>query len=145
MPVPVPLETPAVLTGAIEAFLEAAVAELEPPLPDPRGPGRPRLLPSLCLWGASCSRCLCGQRPARRLAPPLGRGRFPAIALSDQAVYRRLAREARAPDPTLLERLFQHVTAALAPRLAPFADATLVPWAADAVALGETTLERVRR
>jgi hypothetical protein len=62
----------------------------------------------------------------RRLAT-CGFRHYPAVALSDQVAYRRRDREAQLPGPTPLARLFARVTAALALRLAPFANATRPP------------------
>lgn len=144
----VPETTPAVLTGQIETFLATVVAELDASSPPEHGPGRPRLLASFCLWGGVLVHTLTGGGPQRALWRRLasrGLWHYPAVPLSDQAVYRRLDREAQQPGPTPLARLFAHVTAVLAPRLAPFADATLAPFATAVVALDETTLDQMRR
>lgn len=142
-----PETPPAVLTAQIDSFLAEVVAELAAETPAARGPGRPRLLPSLCLWGGVLLQTLTGgsQRALWRRLTLHGLWHYPALPLSDQAVYRRLDREAQQPGPTPLARLFARVTAVLAPRLAPFADPTLAPFAADVVALDATTLDQVRR
>jgi hypothetical protein len=148
MPEAVPATTPAVLTGQIETFLAEVVAELEAAPPPERGPGRPRLLPSMCLWGGVLLQTLTGggtQRALWRRLATRGLWHYPALPLSDQAVYSRLDHEAQQPGPTPLARLFARVTAVLAPRLAPFADATLAPFATAVVALDETTLDQLRR
>jgi hypothetical protein len=148
LPAVVPASTTAVLTDQISRFLAEVVAELEASMPPEHGPGRPRLLASLCLWGGVLVQTLTGggsQRALWRRLTTRGLWHFPALALSDQAVYRRLDREAQQPGPTPLARLFARVTAVLAPRLAPFADATLAPFASDVVALDETTLDQVQR
>ena len=66
---------------------------------------------------------------------------YPRFPVSDQAVYNRLAQEGTAP----LEQLFAQVTAVLAPRLAPYAQTALAPFATAVVALDETTLDPVAR
>jgi len=138
----------AVLSAQIETFLAEVVADLEAETPPVRGPGRPRLLPSLCLWGGVLLQTLTGggvQRALWRRLASVGLWHYPALPLSDQAVYARLDHEAQAPGPSPLERLFARVSAVLAPRLAPLADATLAPFATAVVALDETTLDQLRR
>jgi hypothetical protein len=66
---------------------------------------------------------------------------FPRVAISDDAVYKRLA----SAGPAALERLFADVTALLVARLTPLADRTLVPWAREVLAIDETTLDPVAR
>lgn len=139
---------PAVLTTQIDSFLAEVVADLEAATPTAHGPGRPRLLPSLCLWGGVLLQTLTGggsQRALWRRLALHGLWHYPAVPLSDQAVYRRLDREAQQPGPSPLARLFAQVTAVLPPRLAPFADPTLAPFATEVVALDETTLDQVPR
>lgn len=67
--------------------------------------------------------------------------RFPRVAISDQALYHRLARDGTAP----MEQLFRQLSALLADRLAPYAAAELAPFASGVYALDETTLDRVAR
>jgi Transposase DDE domain len=130
----------------VEAFLCAAVAELVPAAPaaGARGPGRPAVLPALCLWAGLLVCVLRGfgshLAPWRRRAGQ-GLWQFPRVAISDQAVYHRLARDGTAP----LERLFAQVRAVRAARLAPYAATALAPFAAGVYALGETTPGRVAR
>jgi hypothetical protein len=134
------------VVGDIEAFLETAIAHLAPEAVDARrpGPGRPRVLPGLCLWAGLLVCVLRGfgsQLQLWRLLSVHGLWRFPRAPISDQALYNRLARAGAAP----LERLFAQVSRVLAARLAPYADATLAPFAAAVVALDESTLDRVAR
>lgn len=132
--------------GDVAAFLEGIARELEPAVdpPRPAGPGRPRVMPSLCLWGALLLGVLEGgasQRAVWRRIADLGLWHYRPLAVSDQAVYARLEREGVAP----LERLFAGVSAALARRLAPWARRDLAPWAAGVYALDETTLDPLAR
>jgi hypothetical protein len=76
-----------------------------------------------------------------RLLSSQGLWQFPRVAISDQAVYHRLARDGTAP----LAALFTRISALLATRLAPYAVTTLAPFATGVYALDETTLNRVVR
>lgn len=110
------------------------------------GGARPRAhaAPALARWAGLlvCVRRGFGRPLAlRRLLTGDGFWRFPHVAISDQAVYRRLARDGTGP----LERLFRRVSVALAARLAPYAATGLAPFAAGVYALAETTLDRVAR
>ena len=132
------------LIGDIEAFLRAAVADLAPDPAAPVGRGRPRVLPALCLWGGllvSVLRGFASQTDLWRLLTQQGLWDYPRFPVTDQAVYDRLADAGTAP----IEHLFAHVTALLAARLAPFADADLAPFATDVVALDESALDRIAR
>jgi transposase len=131
------------VVGDIERFLEQVLADLEP-APQAVGRGRPRVLPALCLWAGLLVCVLRGfssQLALWRLLSVHGLWRYPRFALSDQAVYNRLARAGTAP----LEQLFTQLSALLARRLAPYADQGLAPFASAVVALDETTLDRVAR
>jgi hypothetical protein len=134
------------VVGEVERFLEALVADLasDPAEGARPGPGRPRVLPALALWGGLLVCVLHGwssQRALWRLLSGRGLWAHPRYALSDQAVYKRLAEAGAAP----LERLFAQVGALLHGRLAPYAAADLAPFAAEVVALDETTLDPVAR
>lgn len=129
----------------IEAFLCATIAELTPdePAPGARGPGRPRVLPALYLWAGLLVCVLRGfgsHLALWRLLTGGGFWRFPRVAIADQALYHRLARDGTGP----LERLFQQVSAVLADRPAPSAVA-LAPFAAGVYALDQMTLDQVAR
>lgn len=133
----------------VEGFLRAVVAGLaplaEPPSPFGwRGPGRPRVLPALALWAGllvCVLRGFTGQTALWRLLHDGLLWEYPRFAVSDQAVFQRLARDGTAP----LERLFGRVSALLARRLAPLAPPALAPFAAAVVALDATTLDRLAR
>jgi len=56
-------------------------------------------------------------------------------------VYKRLEQEGSAP----LQKLFEQVRAVLAPRLAPFQDKALAPFATQVLALDQSTLDQVAR
>ena len=136
--------------GDIEAFLRELVAQFPPdrrrsPAPGGfRGPGRPRVLPALALWAGllvCVLRGAWGQLALWRLLTIRGLWDYPRFPVSDQAVYNRLARDGTEP----LERLFGQVSGVLAARLAPYAAGTLAPFAAEVVALDETTLDQVAR
>ena len=136
-------ERPSVV-GEIERFLHRAISDLEPAAPTARRPGRPRILPALCLWAGLLVCVLHGftsHRALWRLLTSQGLWQLPRLPLSDQALYHRLARDGTGP----LERLFAHLSALLADRLAPYAAVTLAPFATAVYALDETTLDRVAR
>jgi Transposase DDE domain len=130
----------------IERFVRAAVAGLRP---DPgeavtTGPGRPRVLPALALWAGllvGVLRGAGGQRGVWRLLAVRGLWDYPRFPVTDEAVRQRLA----AGGTAALVALFRRISAALAARLAPFADATLAPFAAEVVALDSTTLDPLAR
>jgi len=114
------------------------------PADEPRtsGRGRPRVLPALALWSGLVICVLRGfssQRALWRLLTSKALWHYPRFPVSDEAVYQRLA----SGGTTVLERLFADVTALLADRLA--GDRTLAPFAADVVAIDETTLDPVAR
>jgi DDE family transposase len=141
-----PAAAEAVAVSNIEAFLQEALARLGPDTVEERrpGPGRPRVLPALCLWAGVLVMVLRGfesQRALWRLLVRQGLWRFGRVAISDQALYSRLARAGTAP----LERLFAHVSAVLAARLAPYAQRDLAPFAPAVVALDASTLARLAR
>jgi len=128
----------------IETFLQQTTATLLPEEPPRRGPGRPRVLPALCLWAGLLVCVLRGfssQLALWRLLSVTGLWRYPRFPLSDQAVYNRLERGGTAP----LEQLFRHVGTLLAARGAPYAPHDLAPFAREVVALDESTLDQVAR
>lgn len=137
------------LVGQVDAFIVDLVATLDPAVVDPpsTGPGRPRVLPGLMLWTGVL---LCvlhrwtHQRDLWRLLCFHGVPTFPRFALSDEAIYRRLAQAGPAP----LAQLCDQVSAVLADRLAAWpvlGAADLAPFARDVVAIDETTLDPVAR
>lgn len=140
------VDEPSHLVGDIEQFLRDAIEQLQP---DPcelqrAGPGRPRILPALCLWAGLLVVVLQGggsQLALWRLLTARGLWDYPRFALSDQAIYKRLA----AAGTDALERLFAQISALLRARLAPFVRHDLAPWASEVFALDETTLDPVAR
>jgi DDE family transposase len=143
--VPAPAVTPpAPALADVEAFLCDAIGRLAPEVPGPRGPGRPRVLPALLLWTGLLVCVLQGftsHLALWRLLTARDFWRFPRVALSDQALYHRLARDGTAP----LERLFRQLSALLAERLAPYAATHLAPFASGVYALDQMVLDRVAR
>src|SRR5215203_2247361 len=95
---PDPLDTVdrATLLTEVEATVAQVITELDPDPADARrpGPGRPRILPALALWSGVLVCVLRGmpsQRAVWRLLTARGLFHYPRFALSDQAVYKRLA------------------------------------------------------
>jgi len=133
------------LVGDIETFLRTAIEQLTPETAElQRQPGRPRILPALCLWAGLLVCVLTGfnsQLALWRLLSACGLWAYPLFAVSDQAVYKRLA----AAGTTELERLFDQISALLRERLVPYCEHALVPWAPEVFALDATTLDRVAR
>lgn len=123
--------------------LESVLADLLPGLfPEPAGGrGRPALIPGALLW-AGMLVCILrqdgSQRAIWRLLTLHGLWAWPRLTVSDDAIYQRLQRAGPAP----MERLFAAVTDLL--WTGP-ADAALAPFAAEVVALDETTLDQVPR
>jgi len=90
----------------------------------------------LCLLrGMQC------QRDLWRLLSWEGFWHFAPVAISDQAVYNRLARDGVKP----LEQLWCAVTRVLEQRLAPYAQSQLAPFARGVYALDETILDPIAR
>lgn len=151
---PLPALAAPMLAGAADRAeridaLERLVGELVAPLAPvsdlaDHGRGRPRILPALALWTGLVVCVLRGfdsQRALWRLLTSKALWHYPRFAISDEAVYWRLARAGSVP----LERLFADISALLAVRLDAAADRTLAPFAADVVAIDETTLDPVAR
>jgi hypothetical protein len=134
------------LLAEVEATVAAVVAGLEPEPAEARrpGPGRPRVLPALALWSGvlvCVLRGLGSQRAVWRLLSAHGLWDYPRFAVSDQAVYKRLAADGTEP----LERLFVVVGRLLAGRVDRWAARDLAPFAAEVVAIDETALDQVAR
>ena len=128
----------------IEAFLTELVAALEPAPAAAAGRGRPRILPALALWGGLLVCVLRGwssQKALWRLLAASGLWHFTPVPVSDEAVYRRLAEA----DPSPVAGLFADLTALLVAQLDAHADRTLAPFAAEVVAIDQTTLDPVAR
>ena len=137
---------PTSVIDQVEQFLQTAITDLEP---DPKeasrtGPGRPRVLPGLCLWAGLLVCVLRGfssQLDLWRRLTWQGLWEYPRFPVSDQAVYARLAGAGTAP----LETLFTRISALLAARIAPYTATELAPFARQVVAIDETTLDPVAR
>lgn len=134
----------------IEQVLQEIATRLEEPAPR-EGPGRPLILPALCLW-LGLVVCLLRhkryQRDLWRLVAHGGLWSYPRVAVSDDAVYTRLEEAGAAP----MRQLFADVTQVLAARLDPVVQAlpasvhaALAPAFTDVVALDETTLDQMAR
>ena len=110
----------------------------------PARPGRPRVLPSLCLWSGLLVCVLQGfsnQLAVWRLLTVNGFWSYPRFDLCDQAIYKRLANGGTA----VLEQLFEQISAVLGERLDPFKVTNLAPFASEIVALDCTTLDKIAR
>ena len=124
--------------------IETVLADLIPRLvPVRQGPlGRPALLPTALLW-AGMLVCILrhdgSQRAIWRLLSTHGLWGAPRIPLSDDAVYRRIARAGSGPMATIFDAVTDILT-----RTDP-GDLTLAPFATEVVALDETTLDPVAR
>lgn len=132
------------ILGQIETMLVALANALAPEAPSGRR-GRPRILPAAILWGSLVVGVLRGamsQAAIWRLVTGTGLWRYPQIAVSDQAVYNRLAAGA---DVSPLETMFTQITAQLHARTPAVSGADLAPFAAEVVAIDESTLDPVAR
>ena len=133
-------------TSEIEGFLQDAIQRLEPDLAERRrnGPGRPRIVPSLCLWAGMLVCVLRGftsQHALWRLLSDASLWFYPRFAVTDQAIYKRLAQGGSA----VLEQLFRQISELLRQRLEPYALNDLGPFAKEVVALDESTLDPIAR
>jgi len=134
------------VVGEIEQFLQDVLSRLAPDRREAgrAGPGRPRVLPALALWGGLLVCVLRGFSSQLALWRLLSSGNFwfyPRCPVTDQAVYKRLAQGGEAP----LRALFAQLSQVLAERLVPYCDVRLAPFATDVVALDESTLDQVAR
>lgn len=128
----------------IEGFLQESLAELEPIEEEPSGPGRPRILPALCLWAGLLVCVLRGfssQLALWRLLSREGLWYYPRFPVSDQAIYRRLAED----DGRSMRWLFDQITGVLTRRLEPLTETALAPFATEILAIDETTLDPVKK
>lgn len=136
---------PAPVVGDVAALLRTVIEDVVPIAR--RGRGRKPILTATCLWSGLLVCVLSGcssQLALWRLLTQTGLWDFGRIAVSDQAVYHRLARDGTAP----LERLFWPVSQLLVARLDPYLahfGPDPAPWATEIVALDETTLDPVAR
>ena len=131
------------LADPLEAFLQDCLAEL--PLPElGKRPGRPPLLSVFVLWAGLLVCVLRGftaQRSLWQLLCARGLWRFPAVTLSEQALYQRLAR--LGPEPFL--QFFVQLTAVLRTRYAAVDHLRLAPFATEVFALDHSLLDPVCR
>jgi len=127
----------------IEAFLQELIQALEPSYRPPSGPGRPAVLPGLCLWAGVVVCVLRGwssQLSIWRLLSEKGLWDYPRFAISDEGVYDRLERAGA----DALKGLFLQVSRVLEEHLRPFTR-ELTRFASEVVAIDATTLDQVRR
>jgi hypothetical protein len=97
----------------------------------------------MCLWAGVLVCVLRGwssQLGIYRLLTQRGLWDYPRFAISDQAIYNRLARAGPSP----LQALFEQVRLVLAAHLQPFRQ-RLTRFASEVVAIDETTLDQVLR
>lgn len=131
--------------GQVEEFLRRAVQQMRPVEEGvPKGAGRPRVLPSMCLWAGMLVCVLRGmssQLELWRLLASKGLWEYPRFEITDQAVYNRLAREGIEP----LRDVFEHVSALLRERLKPYELGQLACFATEVVAIDQSTLDKVAR
>lgn len=138
------ISTSDIATGDIELFVQQVIQSLAPEPPRSPAQGRPRVLPSLCLWAGLLVCVLRGfssQLALWRLLSSSGLWDYPRFGVSDQAIYKRLAGEGIAP----LQQLLAQMSLVLSERLAPWAAQDLAPFAQEVLALDETSLDTVAR
>jgi len=94
------------MVGEVAVFLEEAITQFEPDH-SAQTRGRPRILPSLCLWAAMLV-CMLDRQTSQmaiwRIIHDYGVFAYSAIGINDQTVYKRLEAEDEAP----LQKLFFH-------------------------------------
>jgi len=132
--------------GEVSDFIEDAIEQFKPDN-NPKTAGRPRVLPSLCLWSAMLLTLLKGQTSQLaiwRMIRQHGVFAYAPIHITDQAVYKRLETETEAP----LQRLFVHIQHLLSKRLAPLFEARqqedLAPFATEIISLDEMTFDQAQ-
>lgn len=144
-PVGPPLSEPGI--GDVRQFLKLAIGQLEPEPARTGQRGRPRILPSVCLWTGMLVCVMDGfssQLALWRQLAVIGLWEYPRYLVSDAAVYKRVAQEGSDGLKTLLVQ----VTDLLDQRLAPWLPGLVPPlaeFATDIVALDETTLDPLAR
>ena len=133
--------------GDVHQFLQTAIGQLEPEPARTGKRGRPRVLPSVCLWAGMLVCIMDGfssQLALWRQLAVIGLWDYPRYAVSDAAVYKRIEQEGSDGLTTLLAQ----ITALLAQRLEPWLPALVPPlasFATDIVAIDETTLDPLAR
>jgi len=133
------------LVDQIDAFLCQLVTELTPaPAAVGRNRGRPPILPASLLWSGvlvNVLRRAPSQLALWRLLCSRGLWHFPAVPVTDDAIYKRLANEG----PGAMEALFGAVTTLLTDQMTALTEVDLAPFAREVVVLDETTLDPVVR
>ncbi len=133
--------------GDVEGCLRYLVSGLAVASDRTGRPGRPPVVPALCVWGGLLVCVLNGfssQLELWRLLSQTGLWEYERYDVSDQAIYYRLGRDGT----TALLGLFHDVNQLLGTRLDPYLPqlvADLAPFATDIVAIDETTLDPVAR
>lgn len=144
-PTPVPVPAPIAGVDDLERLLQELIGELTPGgWARPATRGRPPSIPAAILWSALVVCVLRGwttQADLWRLLAQVGLWEYPRLLVSDQAIYHRLDRDGPGP----LQELFVAVSAALRPRLEPYAEHDLAPFARGVYAIDTTTLDPVAR
>jgi hypothetical protein len=141
------MENPSSTTATldqIETFLREMITSLTPTSTEPQGPGRPYILPALCLWAGVVVCVLRGwshQLAVWRLLRTKGLWEYPRFPVSDQAIYKRLA---AIGGGACLQQLFHQVSELLQERLAPYRQ-PLASFASQVVAIDATTLDTIMR
>ena len=128
------------------AHREATLVELVGLLEEPvrTGPGRPRMLPSALLWASLAIGVLrnrTSQSAVWRLVRDAALWRGAQVAVSDQAVFKRLGQAGPSP----MGLLFTAITALVTERVTPYQDQALAPFAREIVAIDQSTLDPVAR
>jgi hypothetical protein len=130
--------------AGIEEILKETVNQLELERIPMKERGRPKILPSLCLWSAVLLTVLKGwtsQAAVWKLIRRKGFWHFPRFQITDQAVYKRLDQA----DGTPMIEFFLTISKLLASRVERFVKVRLAPFAAGVYALDETTLDPVSK
>ncbi len=128
----------------LEEKLQEIINQLNPISDESDGRGRPRILPSMCLWVGFLVCVLRGmnsQLSIWRTISKQGLWYYPRINISDQAVYKRLEKEGTKP----LEEIFNQISSILSKRLRPYAQTKLAPFAKNVFAIDCSTLDKVPR
>jgi len=134
------------IVGDIEQFLMNVISGLwsTKSATQQAEPGRPRVVPALCLWGALLVCVLKGfthQVDIWRLLATSNFWFYPRFLVTDQAVYKRLA----SAGTTALLTLFEQVSTVLRERLAPYTHTDLAAFATDVLVVDEATLDQMAR
>jgi hypothetical protein len=128
----------------LEEELQDLIKQLEPIENEPKGRGRPRILPSMFLWVGylvCILRGMSSQLSIWRMLSEKGLWHYPRFKISDRAVYNRLEKEVVKP----VENIYRRINEILAKRLQPYNQTNLAPFAKKAVAIDCSTLDKVSR